>query len=119
NVLQSADEDSNIFETEATTATTKNYSNAQSTNLQGDDIGLHSTTPVNSGIPNVLNTRPILYIKVVNNEPVMNEVLMFYANKRSPTFLTKVNLQKLEANVPNKDDYDIWLPLASVYDVND
>ncbi|GJS06407.1 reverse transcriptase domain, reverse transcriptase zinc-binding domain protein [Tanacetum coccineum] len=87
NVLQSANEDSNIFETEATTATITDQSNStfhgltnitgrsingsKSTNLQGDDTGLHSTTPVHS------------------------------------------------ANVPNGDDYDIWLPLASVYEVND
>ncbi|GJR61974.1 probable LRR receptor-like serine/threonine-protein kinase, partial [Tanacetum coccineum] len=36
-----------------------------------------------------------------------------------PKSLTKANLRKLEANVPNVVDYDIWLPLASFHEVND
>nr|GEY95455.1 hypothetical protein [Tanacetum cinerariifolium] len=38
-----------------------------------------------------------------------------YANKLSPTSMTKANLRKLDANVTNDADYDIWLPLASVH----
>ncbi|GKF01581.1 hypothetical protein Tco_0028504 [Tanacetum coccineum] len=55
-------------------------------------VGPHTTTPVHSGIPNVLNMGPILYINVVSNEPVMNEVPSSYANKLSLTSLTKANL---------------------------
>ncbi|GJS18623.1 hypothetical protein Tco_0413095, partial [Tanacetum coccineum] len=38
------------------------------------------------------------------------------ANKLSPTPLTKAKLQKLETNVPNDANYDVWLPLASVHE---
>nr|GFB68176.1 hypothetical protein [Tanacetum cinerariifolium] len=41
-----------------------------------------------------------------------------YATKISPMSSTKENLWKLEANVPNDLDYDVWLPLASVHEVN-
>nr|GEY29526.1 hypothetical protein [Tanacetum cinerariifolium] len=44
----------------------------------------------------------------------MKEIPASYANKLSLTSLTKANLQKLDANVPNDVDYDVWLPLASV-----
>ncbi|GJV98967.1 putative reverse transcriptase domain-containing protein [Tanacetum coccineum] len=40
-----------------------------------------------------------------------------YANKFSPMSLNKANPHKLDTNVPN--DADIWLPLASVNEVND
>ncbi|GJR84790.1 RNA-directed DNA polymerase, eukaryota [Tanacetum coccineum] len=40
-------------------------------------------------------------------------------NDASPKSLTKANLRKFEANVPNGADYDVWLPLASVHEVND
>ncbi|GKG26862.1 hypothetical protein Tco_0402565, partial [Tanacetum coccineum] len=49
----------------------------------------------------------------------MNETPSSYANKLSPTSLTKANLRKLEANVPYDADYDIGLPLASVHEVNE
>ncbi|GKG14234.1 hypothetical protein Tco_0353834, partial [Tanacetum coccineum] len=49
----------------------------------------------------------------------INVVPSSYANKLSPKSLTKANLRKLEANVPNVVDYDIWLPLASFHEVND
>ncbi|GJZ08937.1 putative ribonuclease H-like domain-containing protein [Tanacetum coccineum] len=49
----------------------------------------------------------------------MKEAPTSYANKFSPTSLTKANLRKFEANVPNDADFDIWLPLASVHEVND
>ncbi|GJU38334.1 hypothetical protein Tco_1191291 [Tanacetum coccineum] len=83
------------------------------------------------GIPNILNTSTILYINVVNlvlaspnkngseqvgNEPVINKVPSSYATKLSLTSLTKANIRKLEANVPNDVDYDVWLPLALVHE---
>nr|GEW11582.1 hypothetical protein [Tanacetum cinerariifolium] len=79
----------------------------------------HSTTPVHSGIPNVINTGPILYINIVSNGRVMNEVPLSYATKLSPTSLTKTNLRKLEVNVPNDVYYDVWLTIASVHELND
>ncbi|GJW96294.1 putative ribonuclease H-like domain-containing protein [Tanacetum coccineum] len=48
--------------------------------------------------------------------PVLKEILASYANKLSPTSLTNANLRKLEANVLNDADYDIWLSLASVHE---
>ncbi|GKG58295.1 hypothetical protein Tco_0592074, partial [Tanacetum coccineum] len=50
------------------------------------------------------NTGPIPVTKVVNG---MNKDSSFYANKITPTSMTKANLQKLDANVPNDVDYDI------------
>ncbi|GJV79503.1 putative ribonuclease H-like domain-containing protein [Tanacetum coccineum] len=44
----------------------------------------------------------------------MKEIFASYANKLSPTSLTKANLRKLDANVLNDADYDIWLPFSSV-----
>ncbi|GKA86532.1 hypothetical protein Tco_0808243 [Tanacetum coccineum] len=41
-----------------------------------------------------------------------------YATKLSLPCATMDNIQKLEANVPNDVDYDVWLPLASVLEVN-
>ncbi|GJW43655.1 ribonuclease H-like domain-containing protein [Tanacetum coccineum] len=49
--------------------------------------GPHSTTPVHSVIPNVISTGPISVI-----------------------------FWKLEANVPNDADYDVWIPLALVHE---
>ncbi|GKD55082.1 hypothetical protein Tco_1288469 [Tanacetum coccineum] len=54
----------------------------------------------------------------VGNTPV-NVVLLSYATKLRPTFSTMANLRKLEANVPNDADYKVWLPLDSVYEIND
>ncbi|GKE47842.1 hypothetical protein Tco_1479100 [Tanacetum coccineum] len=50
----------------------------------------------------------------VGNESGMNKFPSSYANTLSPKSLTKANLQKLEANVPNGADYDVRLPLALV-----
>ncbi|GKE06688.1 hypothetical protein Tco_1398706, partial [Tanacetum coccineum] len=33
--------------------------------------------------------------------------------------LDVANLQKLDVNVPDDTDYNVWLPLAMVYEVND
>nr|GEX72066.1 hypothetical protein [Tanacetum cinerariifolium] len=93
------------------------------TRLASDPItiptGPHSTTPVHSGILNVINTGSISYINVVSNEPVMNEVPSSYATKLSSSSSTKAHLWKLEANGPNEAEYDVWLPLTSVHEPND
>ncbi|GJV12657.1 hypothetical protein Tco_1354198 [Tanacetum coccineum] len=49
----------------------------------------------------------------------MNDIPSSYANKLSPMSFTKANLWKIESNVPNDVDYDVWLPLALVHEVND
>ncbi|GJU91072.1 hypothetical protein Tco_1303495 [Tanacetum coccineum] len=54
----------------------------------------------------------------VSNEHV-NEFPSSYATKLSPTPLTKANLRKHEANVPQDVDYDIWLYAASVHEGED
>ncbi|GJS24293.1 retrovirus-related pol polyprotein from transposon TNT 1-94 [Tanacetum coccineum] len=55
----------------------------------------------------------------VGNESGMNKFPYSYVNKLSPKSLTKANLRKFKANVPYDDDYDVWLPLALVDEVND
>ncbi|GKA13769.1 zinc knuckle CX2CX4HX4C containing protein [Tanacetum coccineum] len=52
----------------------------------------------------------------VGLESVMKEAPTFYANMLSPTSLTKADLQKLDANVPNDAHFDIWLPLTLVHE---
>ncbi|GKA15233.1 putative ribonuclease H-like domain-containing protein [Tanacetum coccineum] len=47
---------------------------------------------------------------------VIKEIPSSYANKLSPTSLNNVNLQKLDANVPNDAYYDVWLHLESVHE---
>ncbi|GKD50136.1 hypothetical protein Tco_1279112, partial [Tanacetum coccineum] len=93
-----------------------------------------TTNLVNSSTPNELNTGLILFVNVVNvvptstnkngseqvgDESVMKEITTSYANKLSPMSLTKANLWKLDAIMPNDVNYDVWLPLASVHEVND
>ncbi|GJY46126.1 outer membrane protein porin, partial [Tanacetum coccineum] len=70
---------------------------------------------VSSGMPDATSalgndSNPI----EVSHESAMKETPISYANKLSSTSLTKANLRKLDANVPVDDDYDVWLPLASV-----
>nr|GEY70129.1 hypothetical protein [Tanacetum cinerariifolium] len=36
-----------------------------------------------------------------------------------PISFINANLRKLEVNVPNDADYDVWLPLSSIDEVND
>nr|GEW47057.1 primary amine oxidase-like [Tanacetum cinerariifolium] len=52
----------------------------------------------------------------VCNEQAMNDIPSSYANKLSHTSLTKANLRKLETNVPNDADYDVWFPLDLVHE---
>ncbi|GJU33522.1 zinc knuckle CX2CX4HX4C containing protein [Tanacetum coccineum] len=84
-----------------------------------------TTSPVNTGIPNEVNTRPTPFVNIVNivpTSPTMNgseQVVQEYvviSNKLSPSSLNKANLQKLDANVPNRADSDVWLPWASVHE---
>nr|GEZ16808.1 hypothetical protein [Tanacetum cinerariifolium] len=72
--------------------------------------GMRDVTRVtgNAGTPNE-----------VGHDYVMEEILTSYANKLSSTSLTKANLRKLDANVQNGADYDVWLPLDLVHNVND
>ncbi|GJX15672.1 hypothetical protein Tco_0216504 [Tanacetum coccineum] len=51
------------------------------------------------------------------HESVVKEIPSSYANKLSPTSLTKADLQKLDANLPNNYDYNNWLPLVKFHDV--
>ncbi|GJU88191.1 hypothetical protein Tco_1300614 [Tanacetum coccineum] len=74
----------------------------QVVNVDGNSTGV---------LPEVIG-KPI----VVN--AVMKETPSSYVNKLIPTSSTKANLWKLEANVPNGTDYDVWLPLASVHEVD-
>ncbi|GJX90861.1 primary amine oxidase-like protein [Tanacetum coccineum] len=47
---------------------------------------------------------------------LFNEFPSSYATKLNYTSSTKANLQKLESNVPNDADYDVWLPLALIHE---
>ncbi|GJX25830.1 hypothetical protein Tco_0232126 [Tanacetum coccineum] len=51
-------------------------------------------------------------------EFVMKEAPTSYPNKLSSTSLTKANLHKLAANVPNDTDFEL-VTVGSVYEVND
>ncbi|GKC72776.1 hypothetical protein Tco_1118659, partial [Tanacetum coccineum] len=97
-----------------------------------NDYGVQDAYPNENGNELVGNEfGPISYVNVVHTEPMspMNEGEKFgnnhvnefplYATKLSPTSSTKAYLWKLEANVSNDADYDVWLPLASVHEVND
>ncbi|GKB21363.1 aldehyde oxidase GLOX-like protein [Tanacetum coccineum] len=100
-------------------------------------VGSPVNAGIQSGIPNAIYMGSIPYINVdnlmsssqnasanknggrkVGNEPV-NVFHSSYAAKLSPTSSTKANLRKLEANVLQDADYDVWLPLVSVHEVND
>ncbi|GKE24459.1 hypothetical protein Tco_1435971 [Tanacetum coccineum] len=48
----------------------------------------------------------------------VNVVPPSYATKLTPTSSTMANLRKLKANVPNDADYEIWLPLYLVDEIN-
>nr|GEW53490.1 hypothetical protein [Tanacetum cinerariifolium] len=65
-----------------------------------------------TGGPNF--TTPIPYVKQVCNEPGMIDIPSSSTNKLK----TKANLRKLEVHVPNDADYDVWLPLSSVHEID-
>ncbi|GJT68554.1 hypothetical protein Tco_1020034 [Tanacetum coccineum] len=54
-------------------------------------------------------------IAAPNGIPVTPTTPVNVGTPMSPMSLTKSNLQKLDANVPNGVGYDVWLPLASVH----
>ncbi|GJV63148.1 ribonuclease H-like domain-containing protein [Tanacetum coccineum] len=81
-------------------------------NRSGVNAGTNSTSPSHNGSANKNGGE-----KVSNDH--FNESPSSYASKLIPTSSTKTSLRKLEANVPNGVDYDIWLPLALVHEVND
>nr|GEW05521.1 (E)-beta-ocimene synthase, chloroplastic-like [Tanacetum cinerariifolium] len=58
------------------------------------------------------NTRSIMVTKVVNGTNVDSSS---YAQKLSPMPFTKATLRKLDVDVPNYINYDIWLSLASFH----
>nr|GEU82179.1 hypothetical protein [Tanacetum cinerariifolium] len=97
-------------------------SNAEIANLSFDGINETLVEKQYVNVPDTTGTRNFTdgtrNFIAVGNEPV-NEIPSSYATKLSPTSSTKANLQKLDANVPDDADFDVWLPLASVHEVND
>ncbi|GKC77144.1 hypothetical protein Tco_1127918 [Tanacetum coccineum] len=103
----------------------------------GPEVATNSLNPVQSCSHNMVNTLPFSYFNVVSppssslnnsankdggehvSNEIVNEFPSSYATKLSLTFLNRANILKLKANVPNDADCDVWLPLASVHDVND
>ncbi|GJX17184.1 ribonuclease H-like domain-containing protein, partial [Tanacetum coccineum] len=100
------------------------------------NVVMNYTNLGQSGIHNVINTTPISYINIVSTSPskngsanknggeqvgneLVNKFPSSYATKLSPTSSTKTNLPKLKVNVPTNADYDVWLPLDLVHEVND
>ncbi|GJV75138.1 zinc finger, CCHC-type containing protein [Tanacetum coccineum] len=65
------------------------------------------------------NTVNVGYTVQVDEEYVMKKIPASYANKLNPFSLTKANLRKLDANIHNDADYDVWLPLTLLHEVND
>nr|GEV41869.1 ribonuclease H-like domain-containing protein [Tanacetum cinerariifolium] len=97
------------------------------TAVTGLDVAttLNYLNPVQSGSHDMLNMGPISYINFVSptsssqngsakkngGEQVSEPVIEFpssYATKLSPTSLTKADLHKLKANVPNDADYNVY-----------
>ncbi|GKA43672.1 zinc knuckle CX2CX4HX4C containing protein, partial [Tanacetum coccineum] len=87
-------------------------------------VGITEVTDVANNTSNGSSINPTTttgpsYPTPVGQESVVKDTPTSYAAKLNPTSLIKANLQKLDANVPHGDDYDVWLPLASVHEVND
>ncbi|GJU50853.1 hypothetical protein Tco_1220408 [Tanacetum coccineum] len=125
----SSSSNSTVSRTEGTT-TVINVTSDDVSNVSAKSSG---SSNVQTGIPTV-NTGSVPFINVINpdstspnknggvqvgHEPIMNKFSSSYATKLSPTSLTKANLRKLEVNVPNDVDYDVWLLLVLVHEVND
>nr|GFA15378.1 hypothetical protein [Tanacetum cinerariifolium] len=92
---------------------------ASSPNMTGEEGNTSGSTSYTNLVHSVPTSRINGGVHV-GNEPVLNKFPSSYAtNKLSSMFLTKANLQKLKPNVPNDADYDVWLPLALVHEVND
>ncbi|GJS34802.1 hypothetical protein Tco_0533184, partial [Tanacetum coccineum] len=81
------------------------------------------------GFPPLVDATGTVYIETdgstvlksdqVSHEAVAKEAPSSYADKLIPMSMTKVNLRELDANMPQDADFDIWVPLASVNEVND
>nr|GFC77210.1 hypothetical protein [Tanacetum cinerariifolium] len=76
------------------------------------DMGVSSFTLM-------LNTNDTRDVVTISGQSGWYEGSSHIFNKLSPTYLGKANLRKLDANVPNDVDFEIWLTLASVHEVND
>ncbi|GKE01732.1 hypothetical protein Tco_1389715 [Tanacetum coccineum] len=61
----------------------------------------------------LLTNNPAVVIDSSNNSTSQSTI------STGPMSSTKANLQKLEATVPNDVDYDVWLLLPLVHEVND
>ncbi|GJX33851.1 hypothetical protein Tco_0245408 [Tanacetum coccineum] len=78
-----------------------------------NDGGLNDEGTVTGGVLGQVPMFNAVNVSGIKDDPSS------YANKLSPTSMTKSGLRKLGANVPNDADYDFWLPLASVHEVSD
>nr|GEU54530.1 hypothetical protein [Tanacetum cinerariifolium] len=58
-------------------------------------------------------------VKRFSQDSVIKEISSSYAYRLCTMYLNKANLRKLYDNVPNDTDYDVWLPLESLHEVND
>ncbi|GJR48930.1 hypothetical protein Tco_1317033 [Tanacetum coccineum] len=77
----------------------------------------HTAKPIGSTVCSVPSSPNKNRSEKVGREHAMNDIPSSYATKHSPTSLTKANLWKLEANMPNDANYDVWLTLASIHEV--
>ncbi|GJT66014.1 hypothetical protein Tco_1017494 [Tanacetum coccineum] len=90
--------------------------------LRTQDRGLYEGNTVTDGSTGQVSEVTVVLSGTSNgvgHEFVIKKIPASYANKLIPTSLTKANLWKLDANVLNDFDYDVWLPLTSVHEVND
>ncbi|GJY71626.1 hypothetical protein Tco_0475329 [Tanacetum coccineum] len=78
-----------------------------------DDTDIHTSNIVK--VVNVVPTSPTKN----GSDHVMKEAFLSYVIKHNPKSLTKANLRKLDANVQNDANFNIWLPLASVHEFHD
>ncbi|GJZ92329.1 ribonuclease H-like domain-containing protein [Tanacetum coccineum] len=114
-----------------------NHKKKKSDNISGD-ASVEPRAKVNDGITGISTARmsSLTEVTVMPNiitgsnisigttnettdlvgDEVMKEIPASYANKLIPTSLTKANLQKVDADVPNVANYYVWLPLASVHE---
>nr|GEY33154.1 hypothetical protein [Tanacetum cinerariifolium] len=109
-------------EVEKEHANVKSVTTESNANESGLDLSLSAKETITheASIPSQANS---IYAnknggEEIGNEPI-NEFPSSYAIKLIPTSLTKANLRKLEANAPKDDDYDVWLPLALIYEVKE
>ncbi|GKE84886.1 hypothetical protein Tco_1558628 [Tanacetum coccineum] len=100
-----------------------NKQGAQATGNKKNNNGL-SRSILDYGFPPLVDVTSIVHVQsgiqlMVGLWDKILDVPTSYANKLSLTLVSKANLQKLDVNVPNDADFDIWLPLASVHKEND